>query len=386
MPRNHLSGVALSLLLGLSAGALPVAGFAQQPTPTVTVVTAATTDFTVTSRLPGRIKASTIAEVRPQVSGIIRERLFEEGALVETGQPLYKIEDETYSAAVAAANAAVAQAQANFDRAVLDANRAEELFASRTGSAANRDNAVASRNAAEAAVQIAKAQLMSAEIDLDRSTIRAPISGVIGLSQTTTGALVAAQQVNALATIRTLDPVFVDVTQSANDLLDWDTAAEARARTQSATASMILPDGSIFNHTGELKAAEPQVEPTTGMVTLRISFPNPEFTLLPGLYVEVELPQSTVPDAILVPQNAVMRDAQGKAHVWIVEGGKVAVREVTVLTASESSWVTTSGLKQGDQIITSGFQKIAPDAPVEIAPDNPAPAKAPAETPTGQGN
>lgn len=370
-------------LLAAATIALAMPAAAQQPTPTVTAVTATPTDFIVTSRLPGRIKASTIAEVRPQVSGIIRERLFNEGALVQTGQPLYKIEDETYAAAVAAANAAVAQAQANYDRSILDANRAEELFSSRTGSAANRDNAVATRNAAEAAVQIAKAQLMSAEIDLDRTTIRAPITGVIGLSQTTTGALVAAQQQAALATIRTLDPVYVDVTQSANDLMKWDSTTEARAQLKSATATMILPDNSTFNQTGELTAAEPQVEPTTGMVTLRISFPNPDFTLLPGLYVEVELPQATEAGAILVPQNAVMRDAQGGAHVWVVDGGKVAVRDVTVLTASGNNWVTTAGLQAGDEVITSGFQKVGPGADVQIVADAPAAGEQPA---SGEGN
>lgn len=370
-------------LLAAATIALAMPAAAQQPTPTVTAVTATPTDFIVTSRLPGRIKASTIAEVRPQVSGIIRERLFNEGALVQTGQPLYKIEDETYAAAVAAANAAVAQAQANYDRSILDANRAEELFSSRTGSAANRDNAVATRNAAEAAVQIAKAQLMSAEIDLDRTTIRAPITGVIGLSQTTTGALVAAQQQAALATIRTLDPVYVDVTQSANDLMKWDSTTEARAQLKSATATMILPDNSTFNQTGELTAAEPQVEPTTGMVTLRISFPNPDFTLLPGLYVEVELPQATEAGAILVPQNAVMRDAQGGAHVWVVDGGKVAVRDVTVLTASGNNWVTTAGLQAGDEVITSGFQKVGPGADVQIVADAPPAGEQPA---SGEGN
>lgn len=183
----------LSALSALMLAAFAAPGLAQQQAPMVTVVQAVASDYVVTTRLPGRIKASTVAEVRPQVSGIIRERLFEEGARVEAGQPLYKIEDETYAAALAAAGAGVAQAKANYDLAVVDAKRAEELFSTNTGSAATRDKAVATRDAAAAAMQVAEAQLTSARIDLDRTTVRAPIAGVIGLSQTTTGALVAAQ-------------------------------------------------------------------------------------------------------------------------------------------------------------------------------------------------
>ncbi|MDO5704013.1 MAG: efflux RND transporter periplasmic adaptor subunit [Paracoccus sp. (in: a-proteobacteria)] len=359
---------------------LPLTAAAQQaPVPTVTTLQAQPEDFTVTTRLPGRIKASTVAEVRPQVSGIIRERLFAEGAPVEAGQPLYKIEDDTYAAIVAAARASVAQAQANADLSVRDLDRAETLFRNRTGSAQARDNALAARDAANAALQLAQAQLMSAEIDLDRTTIRAPIAGVIGLSQTTTGALVGAQQATALATIRALDPIYVDVTQSASDLLRWQSEAGS-GKTPDTQATLILPSGDIYTHQGHLEAAEPQVEPTTGMITLRITIPNPDGLLLPGLYVEVELPQGTVPDTYLVPQNAVMRDRSGAAHAWVVEDGKVAVRPLTVLTASGNSWVITAGLKPDDQIITSGFQKIAPGAEVQIVNDAaPQDAAAPAE-------
>ncbi|MDP3340409.1 efflux RND transporter periplasmic adaptor subunit [Frigidibacter sp.] len=360
----------------LTATSLPAAALAQQapPPPSVTVTPAVVGEYTLTTRLPGRIKASTVAEVRPQVSGIISEELFEEGRWVEEGQPLYKIEDAVYAATVAAAKASVAQAQANYDLAVLDANRAEELLTTNAGSAASRDKAVATRDAAAASLQAAEAQLTSAEIDLDRATVRAPVSGVIGLSQTDTGSLVGAQQTAALATIRTLDPVYVDVTQSVSDLMRWTTPGKMRDILQEAEATLILPDGSTFAQKGQLRAAEPQVEPTTGMVTLRISFANPDFALLPGLYVEVVMPQATEKNAILVSQSAVMRDARGGANVWVVEDGKVAVRPVTVLGASGSDWVVTSGLKDGDQIVTSGFQKAAPGAAVAIAPAEGAPA------------
>lgn len=373
-------------LLALAFCVTPAALLAQQapPPPAVGVMAAKAGEYTLTTRLPGRIKASTVAEVRPQVSGIIRERLFEEGAWVETGQPLYKIEDEIYAANVAAAKAAVAQAQANYNLALSDGNRAEELLSTNAGSKANRDKAIAARDAAAAALQAAKAQQTSAEIDLDHTTIRAPITGVIGLSQADPGTLVAAQQAATLATIRALDPVFVDVTQSAGDLLRWKSPGDARDFLKSAEATMILPNGTTYGQKGKLQAAEPQVEPTTGMITLRISFANPDFYLLPGLYVEVELPQAIEKNAILVPQSAVMRDTTGGANVWIVEGGaeggKVAVRPVTIMGASGSNWVVTSGLNTGDQIVTSGFQKAGPGADVVILPpEGAAAAAAPAE-------
>lgn len=387
MPLFAFRRTVLALLL---ASTITPALAQDMPPPTVAVQPAKMGEYTLTTRLPGRIKASTVAEVRPQVSGIISERLFEEGAWVEAGKPLYQIEDEIYEAAVAAAKASVAQAEANHDLAVLDADRAEDLFKTRAGSAAARDKAVAARDAAMAGLQAARAQLSSAEIDLHRTTITAPISGVIGLSQTNTGSLVSAQQAEALATIRTLDPAFVDVTQSANDLLRWNTPGQMRDFVKTAEATLVLPNGEVFAHKGQLKAAEPQVEPTTGMITLRISFANPDFTLLPGLYVEVGLPQATEKNAILVPQSAVMRDVHGGANVWIVEDGKIAVRPVTVLGASGNQWVVTAGLKDGEQIVTAGFQKAGPGAAVQIAPPpGEAPAAegaAPTAAPAAEGN
>ena len=375
------------VLLSTAALMTPTLSRAQDmPPPTVAVQPAVVGEYTLTTRLPGRIKASTVAEVRPQVSGIISERLFEEGSWVEAGAPLYQIEDEIYEAAVAAAKASVAQAKANHDLAVLDADRAQELFATRAGSAAARDKAVAARDAAMAALQAARAQLASAEIDLHRTTITAPVSGVIGLSQTNTGSLVSAQQSAALATIRTLDPVYVDVTQSANDLLRWNTPGQMRDFIKAAEATLILPNGEVFPHKGKLQAAEPQVEPTTGMITLRISFANPDFTLLPGLYVEVELPQATEKNAILVPQSAVMRDVHGGANVWVVEEGKVAVRPVSILGASGNQWEVTEVLKDGEQIVTAGFQKSGTGAAEQIAPAEGAAEAAPEAPPAAEGN
>lgn len=339
----------------------------ERPPQTVTVETVRTTSFTATVKLPGRIKASTEAEVRPQVSGIIQKRLFEEGAYVTEGQELYKIADENYVSAVVGAKATLAEAQATYDLAVIDERRAGDLFNTKSGTAANRDTAAAQRGKSDAALQRARADLTTAEIDLARTTIRAPISGVIGLSQNTQGALVAAQQTAALATIRTLDPVFVDVTQSATDLMRWMRTGEAEGFKKINTASMILPDGTSYEHKGELKAAEPKVEPTTGMVTLRISYQNPNKILLPGLYVEVELPQKRIENAVLVSQGAVMRNPAGDAFVWLVSSGKVEQRGVKIFSSQGSRWVTTDGLKDNDQVITSGFQKIKPGDLVQIA-------------------
>ena len=361
-------GLAGVLAFGPAGAALAQAEGA--PPAAVTVIEAQPTDYTVTARLPGRIKASTVSEVRPQVGGLIRERQFEEGSVIEAGQPLYQIESDTYAAAVAAAQAAVAQAQANFDLANREAERAEELFASKTGSAQRLDSAVSARDAADAALQLARAQLQSAEINLDRTTIRAAISGVVGFSQVSTGALVAAQQVNPLTTIRALDPVHVDVTQSANDLLRWQQTQHG-TRPESRQATLILPTGDEYPLRGELRAAEPQVEPTTGMITLRISIPNPDHLLLPGLYVEVILPQAEEKGIYLVPQSAVMRDTQGTPHAWVVENDTVAVRTLEVLTSEGGNWVVTGGLQPGDRIVTSGFQKTGPGAPVTVVPDQP---------------
>lgn len=370
--KDRFSTVAVGrLALAVVVSVFPVAAMSQDaPLPTVTTMAVTPEPFTRTVRLPGRIKASTVAELRPQVSGIIRERLFDEGSRVERGQQLYKIEDETYVAALASAEASVAQAEASLALAEREAERYEELFATRAGSEQRRDSAIAERDAARAALQMAQAQLQNARIDLDRTTIRAPIAGVIGLSQSTEGSLVTAQQANALATIRTLDPIHVDVTQSANDLLTWGSDPEHRKLLASSQARMVLPDGTMFAHTGELHAAEPQVEPTTGMVTLRIGFPNPDFRLLPGLYVEVELPQAHADNAVLLPKNVVTRDETGAASVWLVEDGAVTVRPVEILTGDGNDWVTIDSLNAADQVITSGFQKVAPGARVEVA--NPA--------------
>lgn len=367
MKLHFTKGVGKRIALAVPLAIIPMLVEAQQPQrPAVTVTVVQATNYTLTARLPGRIKASTEAEVRPQVSGIIRERLFEEGVTVKKGQALYKIDDDNYMSAVESAKAAHAEAQANFDLAVIDARRAAELLENRSGTASNRDSTAAQQVRAAASLQRARAQLTTAEIDLNRTTIRAPIDGIIGFSETTPGALVAAQQVTALATIRTIDPVNVDVTQSATDLLRWRSKGGANGLEKSAVASLVLPDGSQYPLKGSLTAAEPRVEPTTGMVTLRISFENPDRILLPGLYVEVELPQAKADGAILVPQSSVMRNTNGEPYVWVVKDSKIEQRPVSIFTAEGNQLVITDGLESGEAVVTSGFQKAAPGADVSV--------------------
>ncbi|MGB0216399.1 MAG: efflux RND transporter periplasmic adaptor subunit [Alteromonas oceani] len=356
------SPVVVLALIALFSGHLKA-----QSLPSVTVMTAKTEDFTAKVRLPGRIKATTTAEVRPQVTGIISERLFVEGASVEMNQPLYQVEDDTYAAIVSSAQAAVSQAEARLDLAISETARAKKMLSTNTGSKQNYDNTEAERKSAEAALEMARAQLKSAEIDFNRCTIRAPVSGIIGLSQSTPGSLVSAQQANALATIRSIDSVYVDVTQSVNDLLAWYQQPKQYKERMAGNVTLILPTGEVYAQAGELRAAEPRVEPTTGMITLRIAFPNPDYRLIPGLYVEVELPRQQAENAILLPKNVVMRNSSGTASVWIVDDGVVVERTVTMLTGAGNKWVITSGINAGDLVVTSGFQKVAPGVKVEIA-------------------
>lgn len=355
------------MLLAGPGAALAAGPGAPGPSP-VTAIDVVSADHAMTTRLPGRVKASEVAEVRPQVSGIIRERLFTEGSKVKEGDAIFRIEDDEYRAAVEAAKASVAQARASFELARLEERRALDLFDSNAGSAQRRDSAIATRQQAEAGLQAAEAALRSAEISLERTTVRAPISGVIGLSQTTIGALVSAQQPQALATIRNLDEVHVDVTQSAVDLLRLTAQREGRETVMKGEAALILADGSEHDRKGRLEAAEPQVEPTTGMITLRMTYANPDHRLLPGMYVEVDLPQAIARDAIAVPQNAVMRDRTGQAMVWVIDNDTVAVRPVEIAAASGNRWIITRGLQDGDVVITSGFQKAGPGAPVARVP------------------
>ncbi len=370
----------LALSVGMAAGSVQAQqqGGERPPTP-VTVVTLEARDVTLTSILPGRVAASGVAEVRPQVSGIVTERLFEEGRPVEKGAALYRIDAANYEAAKAAAEAGLAQAQAQLRAAQREEDRQRELNQRAVTSQQVLDDAIAARDVAQAAVKVAEAQVLSASIDLDRTTIVAPIAGTVGLSQTTQGALVTAGQAGALTVIRKLDPVYVDVTQSAAEILHWRRTGQQLAAEGQAVVTLRLADDEAYEHQGILAAAEPHVNEQTGVIVLRLEFPNPEQFLLPGMYVQVEMPQAVVQNAILAPQEAVTRDRRGRPVAMVVNAeNQVETRELTVQRDQGNDWVVTEGLAAGDRVIVAGVQKVAPG--MTVAPEERAPADEPAAT------
>ena len=339
---------------------------AAPPAPAVTFVTLQPQDITLTTLLPGRVVASGVAEVRPQVDGIITERLFDEGADVKIGDPMYRIAPETYEARVAAARAAVAQAQATFNQAENDATRNDRLRQRGVISEQQLETAVATRETADAALQVAQAQLLQAEIDLDRTTITAQLSGVVGRSFATQGSLVTAGQATALAVIRTIDPVYVDVTQSAAELLEFRRGMlQERLKGADTSVALTLADGTVYEKRGELTAAEPYVNESTGVVTLRLTFENPNRLLLPGMYVQVQMPQGQVDNVVLAPQEGVTRNRRGQPIAYIVNGENVIEeRELVTAGTRGNAWIITDGLSGGDRIVVAGLQRIRPGVTV----------------------
>ena len=285
------------LLSGLTSLA---AAQSSNPVP-VTVVTLEAQDVTLFSELPGRVAALGVAEVRPQVSGIVVERLFQEGGTVQEGDAMYRIDDDVYDAQVQQASASVAQAEARLTAAEKEEQRVAELLLRNVASQQAVDSAVAERDAAKAALLVAKAQLQTAKIDLQHTTIRAPLSGRVGRALATQGALVTAQQAEPLAVIRQIDRVYVDVAVSTQDVLRFNRAVASQTaalQTIDPTVTVSLADGSTFDQTGTVLAAEPQVDPQTGVSVLRIEFPNPNQIVLPGMYVTAHLPVEVLRGAV----------------------------------------------------------------------------------------
>lgn len=351
----------------LPAGQVLAQQQGQDAPPPVTVVTLTAQDVTLTTSLPGRVVAQSEAELRPQVGGLIIERLFDEGKKVSKGDALYRIDPRTYEAGVAQAEAALAQAEAAAAAARREADRVATLRDRRVASEQTEDTAIAARDAADAAVQSAKAQLLAANIDLDRATITAPIDGEIGLAQVSAGALVTAGQAEPLAVIRSIDPVRVDVTQSAADIIRWQRRGPDAALPPDLdrTVSLRLADGSTYEHTGSLTGAEPHVNETTGVVTLRMQFDNPEGLLLPGMYVQAEIPQAQLKDVILAPQEGVSRDRRGRPVALVVNADNIVEqRELEIVQDRGDDWVVTDGLSDGDRLIVEGVQRIGPGMPV----------------------
>ncbi|MBT1445131.1 efflux RND transporter periplasmic adaptor subunit [Shewanella sp. JM162201] len=365
---------AVSLALWLSACGkeeAPSAAQQAQPPMEVGVVEVQASSQNIKVELPGRSRAFLEAEVRPQVSGIIMERNFVEGREVKEGQSLYKIDDATYKAALESAKADLASAQASLASAKARAARYEKLVKTNAISKQDYDEADAAYKEAQARVKVAEAQLHTAGINLKYTQVQAPISGRIGKSAVTPGALVTANQGQVLATIQQLNPINVDITQSSAQLL----ALKAKLRAgklqaaDNAEVQLVLEDGTTYEHKGKLQFAEVSVDENTGSVILRAEFPNPDNVLLPGMYVRAVLNTGVDPNAILVPQKAITRNTRGEAVAMVVNAeSQVEARNVTTAEVIDHQWRVTSGLKAGDKLIIEGLQKIRPGAPVVAKP------------------
>ena len=323
-----------------------------------------------TTALAGRIASFQVAEVRPQVGGILQQRLFTEGADVKAGQALYQIDPATYEAALDSAQAALMKAEANVTPARLKAERFRELLAIKAVSKKEYDDAQAAFKQAEADVAVNRAAVKTARINLEYTKVRSPISGRIGKSAFTPGALVTANQAQALTSVRQLDPVYVDITQSSQDLLRLRaqfTNGELRSAAEEAPVRLKLENGAMYPHEGRLQFTDVSVDESTGMVSLRALFPNPEHILLPGMYVRAVIAEGVDENALLVPQRALRRDPKGQASVLLVDGGgKVDVRLVDVGRTVGDSWQVLSGLKPGDRVIVEGGQNVRPGMSVKI--------------------
>ncbi len=315
--------------------------------------------LSLTTELPGRTSAYRIAEVRPQVSGILQQRLFEEGARVTAGQPLYQIDDSTYSARLK-------KAEANLRSAQSLAKRYQDLRAKNAISQQQYDDALAAWKQAEADVDIAR-------IDLVYTKVLAPISGRIGRSLVTEGGLVSSGQAQPLATLQQIDPIHVDLTQSTTEILRLQRAVAAGGqaidKAEGAKVKLKLEDGSLYPLEGTLKFSEVTVDEGTGSVMLRATFPNPDGLLLPGMFVHAQLQTSQLDDALLAPQQAVGRDAMGRAVVWVVDAKGVAnPRPVSLLRTVGNAWLVGEGLQAGEQVVTEGLQRLRPGLQVEAQP------------------
>jgi membrane fusion protein (multidrug efflux system) len=364
MPVNYSKPLRLAMALPLTAALLAGCGQTEQPqqseqVPEVGVYTVKAQPLTLTTDLPGRTSAYRVAEVRPQVTGILQERLFTEGSEVEKGQQLYQIDPRTYEAQLA-------QAEANLKTAENLARRYKRLLNTNAVSQQQYDDAMAAWAQAKSAVQVAR-------IDVQYTKVLSPISGQVGRSAVTEGALVTNGQPQELATVTQLDPIYVDVNQPITKLLGLRRALES-GRLQSsgddqARVTLKLDDGSAYPLPGVLKFSEVTVDPSTGAVTLRAEFPNPDRTLLPGMFVRAQLQEGIQEDAILVPQQAVFRDSRGVANAWVVgEDGIARQREVETLRTVGNSWLIGDGIEDGEQVVTEGLQLLRNGMQVATTP------------------
>ena len=390
----HAAMAALLALLLAACGqdsgkaATPPPGPAMPPAE-VGVVTVAPGEVGLVTELPGRLEASRVAQVRARAAGIVQQRLFREGSDVRAGQPLYRIDPAPYAAASASAQASLARAQANLGQASSLAERYKPLVEANAVSKQEYANAVAGQKQAEAEVAAARAAVQTAQINLGYASVTAPISGRIGRALVTEGALVGQGEATPLAMIQQINPMYVNFTQPAADVLKLRQAlAQGRlkraAGADGALVHVVLEDGSEHPNPGKLLFSDLTVDPTSGQITLRAEVPNANGTLLPGLYVRVRLEQAKAGNAVLLPQQAVTRSPQGDTVMVVGADGKVSPRTVQIGSSQEGQWVVLDGLKTGEQVIVDGFQKLRPGAPVKPVPWRPQPAAGVASAPAAK--
>ncbi|MBV9509858.1 MAG: efflux RND transporter periplasmic adaptor subunit [Caulobacteraceae bacterium] len=355
------------LVAWAAATAVAACGRPQAPPPSgpppVGVLVLQSQPVTLATELPGRTSPTLTSDVRPQVGGVIKQRLFVEGAVVRAGQALYQIDPAPYQAALDQAKGQLAGAQANVTTARLKAERYADLVKINAVSRQDNDDAQAAYQQDLAAVAQAKAAVEQARINLGYTRVAAPISGRIGRALVTPGALVSADQSTALATIQQLDPIYVDLAQSSDELLALKRqlagGALSKAGRATAEASLTLSDGEAYPQRGQIKVSEVTVDPSTGSVTLRAQFPNPDGLLLPGMFVRARIGEGVYPAVILAPQTAVAHDPKGEATALVVgPGDKAQLRRLTIAGAQGGQWVVTGGLSAGDRLIVEGQSKV----------------------------
>ncbi|MGC2459866.1 MAG: efflux RND transporter periplasmic adaptor subunit [Steroidobacteraceae bacterium] len=352
-------------------GGRPPAGMPPQ----VSVVTLKPQSVTLRRELPGRVSAYLVAEVRPQVSGVVKRRLFTEGGTVKAGEPLYEIDDAIYRAQYNNARATLQKARATQAAARLTANRAAELVKIDAVSAQDNDNAIAALGQAEADVAAAQAAVDSSAVNLAFAHIVSPISGRIGKSSVTQGALVTADQTAAMATVQQLDPVYVDVNQSSGEWLQLKQEIEAgrvQAGAAGAPTKIVLENGVTYAAEAKLQFADVTVDPTTGNFLLRAIVANPDHVLMPGMYVRAVVGEGVLPQGLLAPQRGVTRDAKGGATALVVgRDDKVEARDVRVSRTIGDQWLVENGLAAGDRVIVAGLQKVRPGMAVKAVEATP---------------
>ena len=368
-PRALGAGLLALLLAACGGEHKPAAGSGggAPPPPEVAVITVAPKTTPLVTELPGRVEASRVAQVRARVNGIVQKRLFREGSEVKAGQVLFQIDAAPYQAAVDSAKATLAKAQANLTQAREQATRFKPLADARAISTQDYINAQAAQAQAEADIAAANAALRSAQLNLGYASVTAPISGRIGRALVTEGALVSAAEATQLALIQQIDPVYINSTQAVAEVARLRKAASA-APMDLSTVRVVLEDGSELPQRGRLLFSDLSVDPTSGQVILRTEIANPQAQLLPGMYVRSRLVQGRIADALLVPQQAVTRGPSGDTVLVVGAGGLAATRSVKIGGASGSDWIVLEGLKEGEQVIVEGFQKMRPGAPVKPVP------------------